>query len=66
MNFQHSITPARTLFDLKLKEIWRYCDLNTASYQCIINGNGYGLKDALPSFKIVKQIREKLVERVIA
>jgi lipopolysaccharide transport system permease protein len=27
MNFQHSITPARTLFDLKLKEIWRYRDL---------------------------------------
>jgi lipopolysaccharide transport system permease protein len=27
MNYQHSITPARSLFDLKLKEIWRYRDL---------------------------------------
>jgi lipopolysaccharide transport system permease protein len=27
MQYQHSITPARTLFDLKLKEIWRYRDL---------------------------------------
>jgi len=27
LNFQHSITPARSLFDLKLKEIWRYRDL---------------------------------------
>jgi lipopolysaccharide transport system permease protein len=27
MNFQHSITPARSLFDLKLQEIWRYRDL---------------------------------------
>lgn len=27
MNFQHSITPARSLFDLKLQENWRYRDL---------------------------------------
>jgi len=27
MNYQHSITPARSLFDLKLREIWRYRDL---------------------------------------
>jgi UDP-N-acetyl-2-amino-2-deoxyglucuronate dehydrogenase len=43
-----------------------FTDLHTASYQSIINGKGYGLKDALPSVKIVKQIRETLVERVIA
>jgi UDP-N-acetyl-2-amino-2-deoxyglucuronate dehydrogenase len=43
-----------------------FTDLHTASYQSIISGNGYGLKDALPSVKIVKQIRETLVERVIA
>lgn len=27
MSFQHSITPARSIFDLKLQEIWRYRDL---------------------------------------
>jgi UDP-N-acetyl-2-amino-2-deoxyglucuronate dehydrogenase len=39
---------------------------HTASYQSIINGKGYGLKDALPSVQIVKKIRDALVERVIA
>jgi UDP-N-acetyl-2-amino-2-deoxyglucuronate dehydrogenase len=43
-----------------------FTDLHTASYQSIINGKGYGLQDALPSVKIVKPIRDTLVERVIA
>jgi UDP-N-acetyl-2-amino-2-deoxyglucuronate dehydrogenase len=43
-----------------------FTDLHTASYQSIINGKGYGLKDALPSVKIVKEIRDTLVERVNA
>lgn len=42
-----------------------FTDLHTASYQSIINGKGYGLKDALPSVRIVKEIRDTLVERVI-
>ncbi len=43
-----------------------FTDLHTASYQHIINGNGFGLQDALPSVKIVKQIRETAVEMVNA
>jgi UDP-N-acetyl-2-amino-2-deoxyglucuronate dehydrogenase len=34
-----------------------FTDLHTRSYQEIINGNGFGLEDALPSIKLVHQIR---------
>lgn len=34
-----------------------FADLHTKSYEQILNGNGFGLEDVLPSIKIVSDIR---------
>lgn len=34
-----------------------FTDLHTTSYQAILDGKGFGLKDALPSISLVNQIR---------
>ena len=34
-----------------------FTDLHTLSYQRILGGNGYGLKDAKTSIEIVSQVR---------
>ena len=36
-----------------------FTDLHTVSYQKILEGNGYGLKEAKASIEIVSQIRNK-------
>ena len=36
-----------------------FTDLHTLSYQNILSGNGYGLKDAMNSIEVVSQIRKK-------
>lgn len=38
-----------------------FTDLHTASYNNILEGNGYGLIDSKPSIEIVSQIRNKLI-----
>lgn len=35
-----------------------FTDLHTTSYQNILNGNGFGLKEAYPSIRIVQEIRQ--------
>jgi UDP-N-acetyl-2-amino-2-deoxyglucuronate dehydrogenase len=34
-----------------------FTDLHTASYEAILNGNGYGISDIRPSIEIVSSIR---------
>ena len=36
-----------------------FTELHTDSYKAILNGNGFGLKDARPSIEIVHDIRNK-------
>jgi UDP-N-acetyl-2-amino-2-deoxyglucuronate dehydrogenase len=36
-----------------------FTDLHTASYQEILNGNGFGLSDAKPSIELIHQIRQQ-------
>jgi len=38
-----------------------FTDLHTLSYKNILNGNGYGLKDAKNSIEVVSQIRNKKI-----
>ena len=35
-----------------------FSDLHTLSYQNVLNGNGFGITDALPAIEVVHQIRQ--------
>tara|TARA_B110000503_G_C7143696_1_gene412005 strand:+ start:953 stop:1852 length:900 start_codon:yes stop_codon:yes gene_type:complete len=48
-----------TIEDKKIEFSKGFTDLHTVSYQKIIEGQGYGLKDARNSIEIVSQIRNK-------